>query len=208
MGLQLVGDVVGQVAAHLLERLLAEERPQQVEQRPGNGPEHQERRDDHARHLAQKLPVGILDAQPEIELVVGRERGREGERIRNPQRIIKSCNHHLRIRERLCCKGLHRRRAVGRTAYDIHLVGQVDTRRCKVAREKRVVACHVELQEIDRRNADLLADVAGRFAVRDADIVVDRIGFRGEGDTLARAAEILYRNRLNHIHLNRVDVPR
>ena len=89
-------------------------------------------------------------------------------------------------------------------------MGQVDARRREVAREQRVVARHVEPQDIDRRDADLLPDVAGRFAVRDADIVVERVGRRlgNEGDALARAAEILHRNRLNHVHLDRVDVSR
>ena len=89
-------------------------------------------------------------------------------------------------------------------------MGQVDARRREVAREQRVVARHVEPQDIDRRDAYLLPDVAGRHAVRDVDIVVERVGRRlgNESDALACAVEILHRNRLNHVHLDRVDVSR
>ena len=197
-----------QVETHLFERLLPEERAQQVDQRPGHRRKHQERRDDDTCHVSQQLPVGILDPQTEIEFLVGRERSREGQRILDPQRVIERGKHHLRILRRFCREDLCRRGTVAPAAHDIDLVGQVDPRRLQVTRKQRIVARHVEPQDIDRRDADLLTDEAGLRAVGNTDIVVYRVGLGGEGDAFARPVEVLHRDLLNHVHADRVDVPR
>ena len=77
-----MGDIVREIHPHLLERLLPEQRPQQVDDHERDDEQHEHRGEDDAEQLAQQFPVGVFDLHPEKQLVIRGDA--RGEHLRVP----------------------------------------------------------------------------------------------------------------------------
>ena len=208
-----MGDIVREIHPHLLERLLPEQRPQQVDDHERDDEQHEHRGEDDAEQLAQQFPVGVFDLHPEKQLVIRGDA--RGEHLRVPYLrsiLLRSDDRLLPFRPR--CP---RRQAVEPdfgniaavpAADHVDAVGQADAGIGQVTRQQGVVAGQVELEGRERRHMHLLINITGLVAAAQGDVRPHRVDLRPEGDHLADSSEVLYRDRTDHIRPHGVDIAR